>query len=171
MNPRVKLVKKAMLVLLVLLLLLAAAVAAFLQLPRFGGRPQGARLERLEASPHFVDGRFVNEEPTLMFTGSRNQLALTWNALFRDAGPDAVPVDPLPTVKTDLRALPLDRDLVLWFGHSSYLLQLAGKRLLVDPVLCAASPVPGINNPIPGNAINAPSDIPPIDILVQTPAH
>ena len=42
---------------------LAAVTVAVFQLPAFGGRPDGARLARMQASPQFVDGRFENTPP------------------------------------------------------------------------------------------------------------
>ena len=42
---------------------LAAIVVAVFQLPGFGGRPVGARLARMQASPQFIDGRFENTPP------------------------------------------------------------------------------------------------------------
>jgi hypothetical protein len=41
----------------------------------------------------------------------------------------------LPLVKTDLASLPLEQDTLVWLGHSSWYMQLAGKRILIDPVL------------------------------------
>lgn len=43
-------------------------------------------------------------------------------------------------------ALPLDEDVVVWLGHSSYFVQIAGRTLLIDPVFCeGAAPVPYVN--------------------------
>ena len=64
-----------------------------------------------------------------------------------------------------------DRELMVWFGHSSYLLQLSGKRILVDPVFCIASPVSFINKPFKGTNIYTPEDMPDIDYLVITHDH
>ena len=35
---------------------------------------------------------------------------------------------------TDLAGLPSGEDVMVWLGHSSWYLQLAGKRILIDPV-------------------------------------
>lgn len=60
---------------------------------------------------------------------------------------------------------------MVWFGHSSYLLLMDGKRFLVDPVFHAASPVPFINRPFSGTDIYKPEDMPDIDYLVITHDH
>jgi Beta-lactamase superfamily domain len=53
------------------------------------------------------------------------------------------PADSLPSVKTDLLKLPVDSNVVVWFGHSSVFIQLEGKRILVDPSFSGkASPLP-----------------------------
>ena len=53
------------------------------------------------------------------------------------------PSMPLPTVKTDLATLPRERDTIIWLGHSSFFVQLGGKRLLIDPVFSSyAAPFP-----------------------------
>ena len=51
------------------------------------------------------------------------------------------PENAVPTIKTDLHKLERDKDVLIWFGHSSYFIQIDGKRILVDPVFCMASPV------------------------------
>ena len=60
---------------------------------------------------------------------------------------------------------------MVWFGHSSYLFQLGGKRILVDPVFCGAAPVSFLNKPFPGTDIYRPEDMPDIDCLVITHDH
>lgn len=57
----------------------------------------------------------------------------------------------LPAVKTDLKALDPKENLLVWFGHSSYLIQADGLRILVDPVFETASPVPFFNRPFEGD--------------------
>jgi len=44
------------------------------------------------------------------------------------------PLDPIPSVKTDLHSIPTDQHCIVWFGHSSYFLQVDGTKFLVDPV-------------------------------------
>lgn len=51
------------------------------------------------------------------------------------------PDRPVKAVRTDLRALAPDSALAVWFGHSSYLIQTDGRRVLVDPVFLSAAPL------------------------------
>jgi L-ascorbate metabolism protein UlaG (beta-lactamase superfamily) len=79
---------------------------------------------------------------------------------------------PLPTVKTDLHALAKDQDTVIWLGHSSYFVQLSGKRILIDPVFSAfAAPVPGMVRAFDGTSVYTAQDMPPIDYLLITHDH
>lgn len=43
--------------------MMAGGGALFVNRPEFGRLPQGARLARMEASPHYVDGQFQNLVP------------------------------------------------------------------------------------------------------------
>ena len=60
---------------------------------------------------------------------------------------------------------------MVWFGHSSYLIQTGGKRILVDPVFCIASPVSFVNKPFKGTELYTPDDMPDIDYLVISHDH
>lgn len=77
----------------------------------------------------------------------------------------------LPAVKTDLKALDPKENLLVWFGHSSYLIQADGLRILVDPVFETASPLPFFNRPFEGTDLYKPEDMPGIDLLVITHDH
>lgn len=98
-----------------------------------------------------------------------------WEAMWRflvDKPEGIVPELPMDAVKADLKELRADSDLIVWFGHSSYLLQLSGRRFLVDPVFYKASPVSFVNRPFPGTDIYRPEDLPMrIDYLVITHDH
>ena len=43
----------------------------YLQHPKFGELPSGDRLNRIEASPHYANGRFQNQVPTPILAGVR----------------------------------------------------------------------------------------------------
>ncbi len=154
----------------VLLIVLSVAGWLFLNQPSFGRLPRGERLERIKHSPQYKDGKFQNEYPTEVMTSDKGRLATMWQFLFSKKE-GLYPKNPVPAIKTDLKSLPADKDLMVWFGHSSYLLQLSGKRILVDPVFCMASPVSLVNRPFIGTDIYKPEDMPDIDYLVITHDH
>ena len=92
---------------------------------------------------------------------------------FFDTGVGRQPTSVLPAVKTDLKALSSDSPTIIWFGHSSYLIRVEGKNILVDPVFSKrASPVQYIG--MKGYDISTPyseEDFPPIDVMVLTHDH
>lgn len=140
----------------------------FLNRPQFGKLPTGERLERIKKSAHYKNGEWQNEVPTMMMTG--NGVAVILDYLF-GSHPRTRPEKPVKSVKTDINSLPKDVDWMIWFGHSSYLLQLSGKRILVDPVLVSASPLPWFNKPYEGSDIYKPEDMPDIDYMLISHDH
>ena len=120
--------------------------------------------ERIEASPNYRDGRFQNQEPTPQFTEKPS-------AVRSQPSEGRKPKSPIEAYKTDLRSLPTDSDWVVWFGHSSYLFCLGGKRFLVDPVLKPEFPASLMLRPFPGTDIYRPDDLPEIDVLIVTHEH
>ncbi len=88
------------------------------------------------------------------------------------ASKDREPSQPLPSVKTDLNDLPATGATLVWFGHSSYLLKISGKTILVDPVFSGhASPVSFFGKNYPGSNVYRVADMPEIDILLLTHDH
>ncbi len=161
---------KTAIIILSILALLVVAVVAVLQHPAFGRRMSAERKARIEASPNYRDGMFQNQQPTPQFTGDQNTLKATWKMLMRRDS-NRVPIEPIPAVKTDLKSMPKDRDWLVWFGHSSYLFQLGGKRFLVDPLLKMEFPASLMLKPFKGTDIYTPDDMPEIDVLIITHEH
>lgn len=161
---------KMLIIILSILVLLVVAAWAVLQHPAFGRRMSAERKARIEASPNYRDGMFQNQLPTPQFTGNRNLFKATWTMLTRKDS-NRVPVEPIPAVRTDLRNLPEDKDWFVWFGHSSYLFQLDGKRYLVDPLLKMEFPASLMLKPFAGTDIYSPDDMPEIDFLIITHEH
>jgi L-ascorbate metabolism protein UlaG (beta-lactamase superfamily) len=151
--------------------LLGGGLFAFLKEAKFGGTPAGSRLDRIRRSPNFRDGSFQNQLLTPVMTpqpGSRNvMLEFMFNRSKR-----LRPKGPVPSVRRDLRQISPADNVLVWFGHSSYFLQMNGKRILVDPVLSGrASPVPFTTKAFDGTDPYAVADIPDIDVLFITHDH
>lgn len=159
-------------IMLSILIVLAVAVGMILWLhPAFGRSPRGERLERISASPNYRNGQFHNLEKTPEVTSDKGIHRALWDALFESPA-DKVPSAPINSVKTDLGALHLNDNNLVWLGHSSYFMTLDGKRILVDPVLTSEFPVSlMMMKPFPGSDIYSPADIPLIDILIITHDH
>lgn len=153
-----------------ILVILIIVGMTFVNQASFGRLPRGERLERIGRSPHYRDGEFRNLHPTELMTSDKGRFRTMWDFLFSKKE-GLYPDQPIPAVKTDLKKLNAGDNLMVWFGHSSYLLQLDGKRILVDPVFCKASPVSFVNKPFPGTDIYKPEDMPAIDYLIITHDH
>lgn len=157
--------------LLVVVLLFILAVLMYVRQPKFGSIPVGERLQRLQNSPHYSAGSFQNLNVTPNFTEGSGYVTVMREVLFgKDAR--ATPAGVLPSVKTDLHALRPDENVLVWFGHSSYFLQVDGKRILVDPVLSgAASPLRFTMPSFAGTDIYTVADFPDLDYLFLSHDH
>lgn len=138
----------------------------------FGRRPNGLRLERILASPRFLDGVFHNTSgarPGLQ-RGSAGSLA---GEYFRRGG-RRVPVAPLPSSSPlEAWARPPETGLrATWLGHSTLLLEIDGVRVLTDPVWGErVSPTrlagPKRFQPVPVSI----AELPPLDAVVISHDH
>ncbi|MBM6550395.1 MBL fold metallo-hydrolase [Marinomonas ostreistagni] len=159
--------KRTLVLLVVLVAVLAVAVWGYLQQPQFVDPIVPAP----EASEHYDDGLFHNHPEVPVSTSDQSQFELFYNFLFNEVK-DAVPSKPLPSDKTDLKALSPDANVIVWMGHSSYFMQFDGHTFLIDPVFSDyASPVPGTNKAFPGTNIYAAEDLPEIDYLLISHDH
>ncbi len=105
--------------------------------------PSGERLERIKKSPNYKNGKFVNQVPRSTLSEGYTMMGVAYTTFFKKFE-RRYPTDSIPSVKTDLKALPADTNLAVWFGHSSVYLQLSGKKILIDPVFSSnASPIRG----------------------------
>lgn len=171
MKKTFKILKRTMLILCGVLLLCAATVFLYMRQATFGKAPGGERLELLKQSTNYKDSRFHNVHYTPMITKGYSMAKVTMDFIFKKI-PRHRPTDTIPSVKTNLLQLAPDSNVLVWFGHSSYFIQLHGKRFLVDPVFSGnASPVPGSNKSFPGTDIYTTADMPAIDYLLITHDH
>lgn len=171
MKPFIKFIKRLMIVLLSILILLTVVTYFYMRQPKFGKAPSGARLEHIKKSPNYRDGKFQNIRFTPMLTKGYSMLGVMRDQLFKTF-PRRRPEDSIPSVKTDLLQLPADSNLLVWFGHSSYFMQLNGKRFLIDPVFSGnAAPLPGAVRAFKGSDRYTADDLPPVDYLLISHDH
>lgn len=156
---------------LIILLLLLVAGFLFLQLKSFGKAPDGARLERIKKSSHYVNGSFVNLTNTPVSGENSNYFTLLKKFIFNDV--KTSPSHKVPSVKTDLNKKPGPEPTITYFGHSAYMVQIDGKNLLMDPVLSErVSPVQwfGSKN-YDGTHVFEFGDLPAIDFVILSHDH
>ncbi|HSC37462.1 MAG TPA: MBL fold metallo-hydrolase [Chitinophagaceae bacterium] len=133
-------------------------------------RSASKRQERIRQSGNFKNGSFQNLSNTPMKPPD-----VSWFSIIKDSlnRPKEVrPSSPLPSVKTDLNTLHSDSPVIVWFGHSSYLLRCRDFTILVDPVFSGhASPFSFAVKAFAGADVYKPADMPAIDALILTHNH
>lgn len=150
---------------------LLLAVVGYLQRPLFGRLPDAASVARYEHSPNYQNGKFVDQIDTPIHTNGSSELSILRDSLFGEKGhprPDGA----VPAHRVDFKALNPADDLVIWLGHSSFYVQLNGKRILIDPVFSEnAAPIPSANEAFEGTSIYSAADMPSIDYLLISHDH
>ena len=160
-----------MLIILFIIIAFIATTAIVIRMPKFGSKPSGARLELIKKSSNYKDGAFQNQSITPSFTEGATFFSVMKEFMF-GKNKRGIPADPIPSVKTDLLHLRADQDILIWFGHSSYFMQVDGKRILVDPVFSGhASPFSFTTKAFPGADRYTPADMPEIDYLFISHDH
>lgn len=134
----------------------------------FGQKASGARLLRMQRSPQFHDGHFVNPQPIV------NDY---WGLFYSmtHGSEHARPEQPVPVAKLspDAFSKPPSSGLrVTWFGHSSMLIELDGVRVLSDPMWSEhAGPIPWLG---PERWFPPPlqlEQLPPLDAVIISHDH
>ena len=153
-----------------LLLLLTLSAIMIDVWTALGRQPSGERLARLEQSPQFVDGRFVNTLPA-QNDGPSFEAIKEWFFGDKTLREPQAPLPVIERVAADF-ATPSDDLRITWFGHSSMLIELDGRRILTDPVwgdYASPGPLFGVKRfyspPIPLG------DLPPLDAVVLSHDH
>lgn len=167
----IKSLKWLMIVLGSTIVLILFGAIIYLQFPVFGKHPSGERLEKIKLSRNFRDGKFQNLAKTPDLTEGYGYIEVLADFIF-NKHPNRIPINALPSQKNNLKHLNLAKDYLVWFGHSSYYLQLSGKRILVDPVFSGnASPVAGTTKAFKGTDRYQVEDLPNIDFLFVSHDH
>ncbi|WP_084017842.1 MBL fold metallo-hydrolase [Moheibacter sediminis] len=171
MKKITKILKRMFITIIVLVLAIVAGVYFYMQQPQFGKAPSGERLERIKKSKNYKDGAFQNLNLTPSLAEGYTMSGVLWDFLFTKY-PNTSPLDSIPSVKVDWNNLKPEDNILIWFGHSSYFIQLEGKKYLIDPVFSGnASPISGTTKAFPGSDICLTDDIPEIDYLLITHDH
>lgn len=128
---------------IILIVLFTIILTAFLIVkyyPAFGKKPSSVRVQ---SSPQYSEGFFQNSMPTSMDAGFSSSISMIRDLVKRNANrkPEVdIPRVPFPSLNH-----PHPMTNVTWFGHSASMLEIDGKRLLLDPMFGSApSPFPWI---------------------------
>lgn len=155
--------------LLIAALILVVFSFFVLQLPVFGRLPEGNRLAKLKQLPNYGKGAIENLSPT----PTKPADVSWWQLLAKVIKGNVNGIPPkaiLPHVPDFSRSESLK---ITWFGHSSYLIQVDGLNLLVDPVFSArTSPFQFIGSKnFLGTDFIKDEDLPQLDIVLITHDH
>ena len=160
-----------MLIAILIIALLIVSVYIFLHQAQFGKISTGQRLDRIKASPNYKDGKFQNLSITPDLTEGVNYFQVLKEVVFNKSK-SVRPPSVLPSTKTDILNLSPTEDVLVWFGHSSYFIQVDGKKILVDPIFSGrSSPVKFTTRSYKGSDIYSTDDIPDIDYLFISHDH
>lgn len=158
-----------MYIFLVLVVLVVLFGIYVLNLPVFGGKLGGERLKRIINLPNYNGKAIANLTITPSIAADANYWTLILKML--TGNENAAPKQPLPHILSDFSSSePLK---ITWFGHSSYLVQVDNKNILVDPVFSQrTSPFQflGTKN-FEGTDFIKPEDFPQLDIVLITHDH
>ena len=136
-----KILKRIILIILATIGLVILSVFIFVNIaPQFGNSPAGEHAEKMKNSPNYKGKQFVNQIPTSMDMSFRAMGATIREMI---TAKNTTPDKPLPArFSNGVVANADSAAVVTWYGHSAILLQMDGKRILIDPMFGPnASPV------------------------------
>lgn len=135
---------------------------------KFGKIPSEKDLQRIKLSKNFKNGEFVNQD-----NHSYNNLKMSYFEALKTIWKMLSLRKPqIPSVKTNLLNFISTDNVLIWFGHSSYFIQIEGKKFLIDPVFSkVSSPIPLFPKAFVGSNIYKTEEIPEIDYLIITHDH
>jgi L-ascorbate metabolism protein UlaG (beta-lactamase superfamily) len=159
-----------MIIALVIIILFLLIVYTFMQQKIFGKNPGAADMHRINNSSNYKSGSFQNLSPTEVTRKEASYTKMTRD--FLNKPKNTTPQQLIPSVKTNLYTLADEEPVIVWFGHSSYLIKYKGTNILVDPVFSGhASPFSFSVKAFPGSDIYKVEDMPEIDMLIITHDH
>lgn len=162
--------KRIVLAGLALVFLFVIGVVIFVNTaPQIGQKPEGVDLERIKKSPHYGENEFVNLIETKM--GTFGEMMGTMPAFFFGEGKS--PNQTLPTKFGENKAPVADTlSYVTWYGHSAFLIEMEGLRILIDPMLGeSSSPVGFMTKRFPYEEPIPIEDLKDIDAVILSHDH
>lgn len=166
--------KKIMLYILNFLILLCIGITLFINLnPAFGSNPTKEQKEIYKQLDNYVNGKFVNEITTGMNMNPSDLASMIKDSF--NGAKDRNPDGEIPVKSIDWNKINSEKDSLTWLGHSSFLLSINNKKLLLDPMLGnIASPVSFAGSKrykYSENMLNIIGEMPPIDAVFISHDH
>lgn len=142
--------------------------------PQFGAKPSKDDLSRFQQSKHFNGEVFVNQSQIPKSIESGTILEALWKYI--KGSPNRTPepgvVQVIPVTASELQNKD-NQTRILWFGHSSFLLQTEGKNFLFDPMFSdVPAPHPWLGLPRYSEVLPIePEDLPELDAVFISHDH
>ncbi len=131
-----KIIKWFFITISTMILIGALTGAAFLNFsPQFGGSVSNEQQKRYASTGHYAAGIFTNDEEIVMEINCHSITAMLKEMMSPD--PNVAPPRNIEVEKIDPQTLidhPDTLTRITWLGHSSFLIETAGKKVLLDPV-------------------------------------
>lgn len=164
--------RKIMIILLKILVVMALLFVGFLFyiFNEFGASPSKEDLLSYSRFSYFKDGEFQSPEKIVHdFENVRNGSVGFGRFLVRSPFAPQADLPKVMLAKKDFKQK--SRELsVYWLGHSSAIIEIAGKRIIFDPVFDNAAPIP-FAVPRYDKAPITRDDLPEVDYIVITHSH
>jgi len=140
--------------------------------PPFGKKSSKEKIQAFGQSPNFIHNQFVNQIPTSMDMDAKTLFSVLRD--FIKGNPNGKPDWAIPVESLHTGGLEDEEKIrTTWFGHSTVLLELEGKRVLLDPMFSQTpSPFPLFGGKRYSKTL--PSEIenlPPIDLVLISHDH
>ena len=167
-------IKKTLIITGILFLLIIISGTLFMNLaPQFGGKISKEQKTEFEKLKHYKDGKFINDEPINLSFDFKKVTTILKDLI--SPKKNTKPSKNIEVESFDLDNLKTKDNItkVTWLGHSSFLIQIANKTLLIDPVFSDyASPIKYVgdkrfNTEMPFSL----SDLEEIDIVIISHDH
>lgn len=160
---------------LLILLAIPIGLYAWLQMPVFGGAPTDEQRQRFTSSAVYNEskGIFENRRPELIeimrTESSVSGMLKEWLRSREHGRPEVKLPEQIPDMAVFME--PAEYTKLIWLGHSTFLINIDGAVVLVDPVFSDfASPVSFIGKRFQPSVISL-DELPEIDVVLLSHDH
>lgn len=142
--------------------------------PQFGGKQTAEQKMAYAKTGHYEDGKFVNLIPSPMDIGMKDIPSLLYQQIKGD--PHRQPSKKFDVQHIDSLEIEQKPDSITrltWFGHSAFLLEIAGKKILLDPMFGdVPAPHPWLGKSRYSNGLPIEIEkLPQIDAIIMSHDH